>query len=137
MIKAVLFIVIALILIVGLVYFFSPQDSNDRNDRNDRNQEEAYFNPGTYSTKLVLGEDDSVLINVTVTSNRISNIEMTELTELQEFFYPTLRPAMNRLAMEVVRHQSVDVNVDIDNEMTERILLQGIDMALQDAKLDE
>ena len=126
MIKTVLFIIIGLILIIALVYFFLPRE---------RNEEEVCYNAGTYSTKLVLGEDNYVLINVTVTKSRISSIEMTELTEVQEVFYPTLKPTLEKLSMEIVRNQSLDVELD-ENEMTGRILLNGIAMALDKAKIN-
>ncbi len=125
LIKTVIFAVIGLILIIALVYFFLP--------KGDKAEENAIYTPGTYSSQIILQNDTPIDIVVTVSESEILKLDMAELNEEQISLYPLLQPTFNDLSAEVVKNQTVDINLKNDDSVTKQVLLEAIKLAVNKA----
>ena len=88
------------------------------------------FNPGTYSSMIVL-YDKPVHVRVTVSENDILSIYMTDMADMQRVFYPLFEPRMQDLAMEVLRYQSAHIIPQTDYPVTTSILQQAVQTAIE------
>lgn len=126
LIKTAIFAVIGIALIGFLIYFFIPKDD----------KAQAMYVPGTYSSEIVL-HNNPVSINVTVSEDEITDIQMVNMGETQEVFYPLFQPAIEELAQEIIDKQSLDVSTTSDTSVTSRILLDAVGAALEQAKVTQ
>lgn len=126
LIKTAVFAVVGIALIVLLIYLFIP-----KND-----EAEASYMPGTYSAEIIL-HNNPVLVQVTVSENEIASIELLNMGETQEVFYPLFQTAIDELSEEIINSQSLDVALSSDKSMTEQILIKAVDKALEQARIAE
>lgn len=124
LIKTAIFAVIGIALIVLLIYFFIPKEGKT----------EALYVPGTYSSEIVL-HNNPVSVEVTVSDNMITGIQLMNMGQTQEVFYPLFEPTMEELAQEIIDNQSTDVSTSTDVSVTSKIILDAVDMALEQAKV--
>lgn len=123
LIKKAVFIIIGIVVIGVLIYFFVPKGGKNQ----------AMYEPGTYSAQIIL-HNSPVRVDVTVNESEIIDIQMTELGQTQEVFYPLLRPTADELALEIIEKQSVDIEASADKSMTTKIFLDAVNKALENAK---
>lgn len=126
LIKTAVFAVIGILLIILLIYFFIPKDNN----------KQALYIPGIYSSEIVL-HNNPVSIEVTVSENEIEDIQLMNMGETQEVFYPLFEPAMEELAKEIIDRQSLEVSTSTDTSVTSQILLDAVGSALEKAKPED
>jgi len=74
---------------------------------------------------------------VTVSENEITAVDMTEMAEIQQVFYPLFKPVMNDLAAEVLLYQSADIVLHTDFPVTTEILRKAVSTALVRASADD
>ena len=121
-----IFALIGLILLIVLIWAVLP----------DRPEGAAAhggnFVPGTYTSYIIL-HNRPITVSVTVDEEKIVDITMSELGQVQEVFYPLIRPTMATLSERVIYSQSTNVQIPVEANMTGRILLDAIDAALMQA----
>lgn len=125
LIKTALVAIVGIIVIVFLIFLFIPKE--------DKSQ--AIYEPGTYSSQIIL-HNNPVSIEVTVSKDEIMDIQMLNMGETQEVFYPLFEPALEDLASAIIENQSTDVSVENDASVTNEILINAVDAALEQAKVD-
>ena len=128
-IKSGLFIVLSLILLGLMIFFFIPKNNN----KGSENTSSIYV-PGDYLSQIIL-HNKPVNIEVSVNEHEIVAIRMSDVNETQEVFYPLFKPAMEVLAREIIRYQSVDIPTINDYAVTGKILISAVDDALQRARI--
>ena len=130
-IKTTLFAVLGLVLILLLVYLFVPRSK----DTESTGGSSALYIPGTYSSQIELN-NSSVTVDVTVSADEILTVKMSNLEETQAVFYPLVQPVMDTLAREIVEYQTTDLTPSAEYPVTGRIILDAVDKALNQAKID-
>jgi len=128
-IKTTLFAVMGLVLILLLVYLFVP---HSKDTESTGGSSSALYVPGTYSAQIMLN-DAPVTVDVTVSSDKITKVKMSNLAETQAVFYPLVQPVMDTLSKEIVEYQTTDINPSSDYPVTGQILLDAVQTALNKA----
>jgi len=135
--KAAIYVVIGLALIALLAYFFMP--SSERNaiepsvQRESEIESASAYVPGTYAIELLL-TNAPINLEVEVTENEIIAVRFAELSENHRALYPLLYSAMAHLSSEVLRTQSPEIALSSDYEVTSRVLLEAVKVALETAQ---
>lgn len=124
LIKTAVFAIIGIAVIIMLIFFFIPKED----------KKEALYNPGTYSAEIIL-HNNPVSVEVTVTEDEITDIQMFNMNETQEVFYPLFDTALNEIQQDVIDNQSTYVSTSTDTSVTSQILLSAIENALEQAKI--
>jgi len=132
-IKTALFAVLGLAIILLLVYLFLPRDRDIEPASTIGNS--AMYIPGTYSSQIML-RSSPIDVAVTVSSNEILSVRMTNFKETYETIYPLMRPAMDRLAREIIAYQTVELTPSTDHPVTGRLILDAVESALGQARID-
>jgi uncharacterized protein with FMN-binding domain len=132
LLKRAVYVIIGIVLLVLLAYFFIPKTKNAANSAMFGDSGDIYT-PGTYAIELLLN-NAPVNLEVEVTENEILSVKFTEFDEQQQVFYPLFDPVMKHLSSEVLRTQSSDVAMNSDYEITNRVLLDAIRVALTSAQ---
>lgn len=114
---------IGVAILISIILFLIPK-SNDS---------QAKYNAGTYSSKIIL-HSNPVLVEVTVSKDEILDINLLNMQETQEVFYPLFERSINDIAKQVIENQSTIVSSTTDNSVTTKILINAIDNALEQAK---
>ncbi len=91
------------------------------------------YKEGTYNSEIIL-HGSPVEVSVRVSKNEIEEITLGDMDETQAVFYPTFNSCVEELASAVIENQSTDIEVNKDYEVSEGILLQAVDSALEKAK---
>ena len=115
-VKTAVFAVIGIALIIALAYLFIPRDRPAQAEPNVR--ADLYI-PGTYTAQISLS-NEPVDVVVTVSQNEILSIELRNMSEVQEVFYPLVRPTMSSLTEEIIRTQSLNVQIAEGSAITSR-----------------
>lgn len=131
LIKSAVFAAIGLLLIILLIYLFVPRSKA----QTDPETASGYI-PGTYTSEIVL-HNNPVSVEVTVTESEIVSVDLKNMAETQEVFYPLFSPTMENLSKEIVRYQSIDITPSAEYPVTEQILLNAVNVALDKAKAAE
>ena len=119
-IKTAIFAVLGIIIIGVVIAFFSGSFKST-------------YKEGTYNSEIVL-QGKPVTLSVTVGKNEIESISLDQLNETQEVFYPVFSNCIDDVANKVVEMQSTDIELNNDYAVTESILLDAINRALDEAK---
>ena len=122
-IKIGMIILIGLILVGLLIFILVPRGSADAG---------TVYNSGTYAAQIIL-HNRPVDVEVTVNDREITNIELKNMNDTLEVFYPLFKPTLDGLSKQVIKYQSTRIATDPDTAVTSRILLDAIDMALSQA----
>lgn len=94
---------------------------------------EASYTPGVYSSSITLGSEQ-VNVEVTVDARHINSITLKPLNESVAAMYPLMEPAMQNLAGQILKSQSLDsVTYQAEQKYTSAILLKAIQAALNKA----
>ncbi len=128
-IKSVVFALIGLILIFLLIYMFIPKGEK----QDEGTGTSALYYPGTYSSEIIL-HNSPVVVEVTVTKDKIVSIQLNDMDETQAVFYPLFKPTLENLSSKIVKNQTLDILLSADNATTEEILITAIRGALDKAE---
>ncbi len=126
LIKTGIFVLIGLILIIALIVFILPKNTND-----------SAFNgyaPGSYAAQIIL-HSKPVEVVVTVSDKEITNIELLNMKSDQEAFYPLFKPTLKELSKQVIKYQTTKITTSTETAVTSKILLNAIDAALKQAEV--
>lgn len=127
LIKTAIFALVGIVLIIMLIYFFFPKDKT-------KDAVTRYI-PGTYSSQLTLNSDP-VQIDVTVTETEITSIELKNMAEVAEVFYPLITPTFEDVSQAIIKAQSLDIPVSADTQFTSQVLLDAVSDALDQAAIE-
>lgn len=116
---------IGLLIICLIIYLFIPKNNN---------MAQATYNPGTYASEIIL-HNNPVLVEVTVSSNEILNIELLNMNETQEVFYPLFGASMEELTTQIIHTQETNIYSSADTSTTNEILIKAVENALNQAKV--
>ena len=119
--KKAILTIIGFLIIAGVLYLCIHRD-----------EKEACYVPGTYSSEIIL-HNSPVSVQVTVSSNTITDISLLNMGETQEVFYPLFQQSLNELSSEIIEMQSTDIALEKDKEVTGGILLKAVNSALEKA----
>lgn len=111
---------LGLAVIIALILIIAPKK---------KAAEGALYNPGTYSARIIL-HNKPVNVSVTVSESEITAIELSDMEETQEVFYPLFKPTMDTLAKEILKKQTTAITPPTNAEYTGRILLDAVNTAL-------
>ncbi len=120
-IKKTLLAIIGIVILGVIVYLFIPKNNT------------TAYNPGTYSSDIVL-HSNPVSVQVTVSKDEILDINLVNMGETQEVFYPLFGRSIDDISAQIIENQSTDIKASVDNSMTTDILVKAIDKALEQAK---
>lgn len=122
-IKKSIFALIGLIILIAIFCFFLPKTDNSQ----------VKYNPGTYSAEIIL-HSNPVLVEVTVSKDEILDIQLLNMGETQEVFYPLFERSIDSVAEQIIENQSTIISSSTDNNMTTQILVKAVDNALNQAR---
>jgi len=127
-IRTAIFAVIGLALIIFLIWAIIPS-GGDADAR-----AEGPFVPGTYTSYIII-HNRPISVVVTVDETYIVGIELLNMAETQEVFYPLIRPTLEMLSRDIIRYQTTAIDPPLEVAVTSRILLEAVNNALAQAKV--
>lgn len=120
------FVVLAIVLILLLTFMFLPENKEAKAD------EEKYM-PGVYTSTVTLN-NTALEVEVTVDESHINSIRFSNLDETVATMYPLIQPAIEDIAEQVYKKQSLDdIQYSEDNPYTSQVIIGAIDDALKKA----
>lgn len=142
--KELVFTLIAAALGILLICFLlflvsSDTDAGKENTESDTPATESVsstnaYVPGLYTTELVLN-DRSVNIEVTLSENEITSIELTGLDEDIASMYPLLEPTFASIKDQVLQTQSPeDISYEPTSKYTSLVILESIKNSIEKAQ---
>ena len=121
-----IFAVLAIIFALLLLFMFSP-------NKKDSSLSEKKYTPGVYTSALTLN-NTALEVEVTVDESHINSIRFSNLDESVTTMYPLIQPAIEDIAEQVYKSQSLDaVEYSSDNPYTSQSILNAIESALEKA----
>lgn len=123
LIKTVVFAVLGVIILVGLIWFFLSLGDNDS----------GTYRDGVYHTQVALGEE-SAMVSVTVHGGKIEDVALSEVSESALVFYPLLQSAAEEVCKEVVKNQSLTIQVSEQNAYSAQAVLEAVAQGLEEAE---
>lgn len=135
LIYTIIFVVLGILLLLLLLFMFLP-DKPDSKGLPEVTESAAYI-PGVYSSTVQLGES-TLDVQVTVDSDRISDVSIVNLNESITTMYPLLTPALEEINSQLPDIRTVDeLTCSTDSQYTSVILTQAIKNALENAVPEE
>ncbi len=132
--KEIIYTAIFVGLAVLLIALFLIMFRRDRESSpSESSTAEASYTPGVYSSSIILGSEQ-VNVEVTVDADHINSITLKPLSDSVAAMYPLVEPAMQNLAGQIVKSQSLDsVTYQAEQKYTSAVLLNAIRSALDKA----
>ncbi len=123
LIKTVVFAVLGVIILVGLIWFFLSLGNNDS----------GTYRDGVYHTQVALGNENA-MVSVTVEDGKIADVALSEVSESTMVFYPLLQSAADEVCKEVIKTQSLTIQVSEKNAYSAQAILEAVAKSLDEAK---
>jgi len=109
-----LFIGFAIVLVMLFLFMFRPKKDNTRtssSEATDGNSStapvSATYTPGLYSSPIVLGSEN-LNVEVAVDRYEIRSVALVPLSDSVETMYPLMAPAMESIAAQILKTQSLE-----------------------------
>lgn len=126
-IYTVLFVALGILLILLLVFMFSPKDQ-------ETSSTPAKYQPGVYTSTVTLNNTEFE-IEVSVDSSHINSIRCSNLDEAVTTMYPLFQPTMEEISEQVITSQSMEnITYSEENTYTSQVILGAIEDALSKAE---
>lgn len=111
------------------------QNTSDKSkSKNTASDSEATYNPGVYTSSLMLN-NSSLEIEVCVDSHRINSISVKNMDEAITTMYPLMKNSINDLSNQIINSQSLEnITYTDDCKYTYMILLDAISTTLDKAR---
>ena len=130
LIYTAIFLGLGILLIVLLLFMFIPEKEEEKS------AETMKYVAGVY-TSSILFNDITVDVQVIVDENRIHSISLVNLNETVTTMYPLVTPALEKIADQVIKTQSLEnISYNADNQYTSIMLLNAIENALEKAVVE-
>lgn len=108
--------------------------SDNSNSKNTASDSETTYNPGVYTSSLMLN-NSSLEIEVCVDSHRINSISVKNMDEAVTTMYPLIKNSINDLSNQIINSQSLEnIAYTDDCKYTYMILLDAISTTLDKAR---
>ena len=124
LIKTAVFAVLGVIILIGLITFFLHLGEDT---------DSGSYRDGTYYSQMTIG-DETAQLAVTVADGQIASVTMDESSDAAAVFYPLLETALQEVNREVVRTQSLTIEVSPQNVHSAMLLLDAVGEGLELAK---
>lgn len=126
-IYTIIFAVLAIVLILLLIFMFHPGRRSGSSDK-------KIYTPGIYTSDITLN-NTALEVEVTVDDTRINSIRFTNLNETITTMYPFIEPAIEDIAEQVYKKQSLEnIQYSSDTPYTSQLIVQAIENALKKAE---
>lgn len=126
-IYTIIFAVLAIVLILLLIFMFHPGRRSGFSDK-------KIYTPGIYTSDITLN-NTALEVEVTVDDTRINSIRFTNLNETITTMYPFIEPAIEDIAEQVYKKQSLEnIQYSSDTPYTSQLIVQAIENALKKAE---
>ena len=123
-----IFVALGILLILLLVYMFSPKDGTA-----DTAAASAVYVPGVYTSSIMLS-GSAVDVAVTVSADEIESIRLVNVGEAVETMYPLMEPALDSLAEQICSTQSLEgLTYASENQYTSQVLIDAVSRSLDKA----
>lgn len=111
------------------------QNTSDKsNSKNTASDSETTYNPGVYTSSLMLN-NSSLEIEVCMDSHRINSISVKNMDEAITTMYPLMKNSINDLSNQIINSQSLEnITYTDDCKYTYMILLDAISTTLDKAR---
>lgn len=123
--KTSLLAILGIIILLAIVLFFVQKEGVDG--------EKSVYNEGVYSSEIIL-HSNPVLVEVTVSKDEILSINMLNMQETQEVFYPLFERSISDISDLIIQNQSTDFQLVSDAPYTDNIIIDAVAVALKEAK---
>lgn len=121
------FVVLGILLIILLAVMFSP----DKKETSGRSTQ--HYTPGTYTSTVSLN-NTTLEVEVSVDEDHINSIRFANLDETVTTMFPLIQPAMEEIADQVVKNQTLDdLTFPEDTPYTSQVIADAIAEALEKA----
>lgn len=128
-----LFALLAILFVVLLIIMFSDQKNSTKETSTDAVIEKSY-QPGIY-TQTVSLNGSTLELEITLDSDHINSITLTNVSDVVATMYPLIQPVLNDLATQICQTQSLsDLSISEEHRYTSNILVGAIAETLQKAQ---
>ena len=123
-----IFVALGILLILLLVYMFSPKDGTKATA-----DASGVYVPGVYTSSIMLS-GSAIDVAVTVSADEIESIRLVNVGEAVETMYPLMEPALDSLAEQICSTQSLEgLTYASENQYTSQVLIDAVSRALDKA----
>ena len=127
------FVALGIILILLLVFMFLPKNNKENNFA----QPTMKYTAGVYNTPVILN-NNTLDIEVVVNGDAINSIRLVNLSEVSTTMYPLMEPALDEIAEQIYKQQSIEnITYKESNKYTSMLLLEAISQSLDKATAHE
>ena len=131
LIYTAIFVGLGILLIMLLLFMFLPKKDKDNS------VETMKYVAGVY-TSSILFNDSALDVQDIVDENKINSISLVNLNETVATMYPLVEPALEEVADQIIKTQSVEnISYQADNQYTTIMLLNAVENALEKAEINE
>ena len=128
LIYTAIFAGLGILLVILFFFMFLPGKEKERT------AETMKYAAGVY-TSSILFQDSTLEVQVIVDENRIQSVSLVNLSETVETMYPLVKPALEEMAEQIIKNQSVErISYNPDNQYTSIMLLNAVEKSLEKAK---
>lgn len=128
LIYTAIFAGLGILLVILFFFMFLPGKEKERT------AETMKYAAGVY-TSSILFQDSTLEVQVIVDENRIQSVSLVNLSETVETMYPLVKPALEEMAEQIIKNQSVErISYNPDNQYTSIMLLNAVEKALEKAE---
>lgn len=128
LIYTAIFAGLGILLVILFFFMFLPGKERERT------AETMKYAAGVYTSSLLF-QDSTLEVQVIVDENRIQSVSLVNLSETVETMYPLVKPALEEMAEQIIKNQSVErISYNPDNQYTSIMLLNAVEKALEKAK---
>lgn len=136
---AILLAIIAFILLSVLFNSKSHPNNKEVPKESTKTTPESYtqnstYKPGVYTSSVYI-DGSPFDVQVTLDTNNINDIKVTNLSESIETMYPNISNSFNEIAKEITDAGSLSITYDASNRYTYSIFINAVESALSKAKL--
>lgn len=129
LIYTAIFILLAALLIILLVFMFLPEKGADAPSS------AGTYIPGVYTSSITLN-NQALDVEVTVDADHINSVRFVSLDDSIATMYPLMESVMGSMQTQILEKQSADsVSYTSDTQYTSMILLEAVNQALDQAKI--
>lgn len=124
-----------LLIIILLVWVLSPKErpvSGQLTQTDEPADADTLYNAGVYHSYIIL-DSKALGVSVTVSGEKITDINLNDMDEGQALLYPLFAPVMETLSDAILRYQTTSVEPPLECRQTGLILLEAINIALSQA----
>lgn len=128
LIYTVVFAILGIVLILLLLYMFSPKKEKEVNPTFS-----PLYQSGIYNSSFVL-DNIPMEVEVRIENEEITSIRLVDLSSNLEVMYPFVVPTMQQIEDAIVLHQSLDIPIPDEYAYTSQYLMEAIEKALAKAQ---